>query len=141
MWRGATSNLAGAVCDGAGRYVLTPRIESYLNRGHTVVGEVPSEIVGARCFVRIQPVDKPGVPREEFRYLNSKYSIWEYWNFVFHRLVLRDGWQEDEWDWDLYLLEDEHAPATSESEFLAILTRWVPDPSCLLHQADSDCPV
>jgi hypothetical protein len=34
---------------------------------------------------------KPGVPREEYRYLNSKYLMWEYWDHEFRRMVLCSG--------------------------------------------------
>jgi hypothetical protein len=93
-----------------------------------------------RRFVRICPVAKPGVPREETRYLNSRYSMWQYWNYAFRRMTLRAGWETDEWNYDRYLVKDEKETTTSESEFEALLGKWVPDVTMLRHIQDSECP-
>ena len=31
-------------------------------------------------------------------------SLWEYWDFEFRRIVLRAGWELDEWNYNKYLL-------------------------------------
>jgi hypothetical protein len=120
--------------------MLSPKIENYLNKGYNVAAEVPTGDPGARCFVRIRAIAKPGVPREEVRYLNSRYSMWQYWNYSFRRMVLRSGWEIDEWNYDRYLVGDERCETTTEAEFLEVLRRWVSDPASLRHVRDSECP-
>jgi hypothetical protein len=120
--------------------VLTTNIVNHLNNGDAVAAEVPSRDPGTRCFVCIRPVENPAVPREEFRYLNSKYSMWEYWSYQFRRIVLRDGWETDEWNYDLYLVDDERILTLTETEFLDALMHWVPDPERLRHHSESECP-
>ena len=120
--------------------MLRPKIENYLNRGDSVATEVATRDLGTRCFVRIRAMAKTGVPREEGRYLNSRYSMWQYWNYEFRRMVLRSGWESDEWNYDRYLVGDERSETTTEAEFLQVLERWVPDPASLRHVHDSECP-
>ncbi len=120
--------------------MLTPEIANYLNKGTKLVAEVPSHVPGARCFVRIRSIDKPGVPREEFRYMNSRYSMWEYWNYEFRRMALRPGWETNQWDYDLYLVQDERVVTHTEVEFFDTLARWIPDPSRLVTEWESACP-
>jgi hypothetical protein len=119
---------------------LPSKIESFLNNGDAVVAEVPLPVPGQRCFVRIRPVANPDIAREEQRYLNSKVSLWDYWHFSFRRLVLRPGWETDEWNYDRYLISDERATSASESEFFGALLPWVPDLELLQHSQDSKCP-
>jgi hypothetical protein len=118
------------------------KISAYLNHGDVVVAEVHSEVPGARCFVRIRPRPNPEVPREERRYLNSKFTMWEYWHYQFRRMLLRPGWEAPEFqnDYDLFLLQDEKRETQTESDFYELLTEWVPDLSALKHVCDSDCP-
>lgn len=101
---------------------------------------MPSLQAGIRCFVRIQPVPKPGIPREEHRYLNSKWSIWEYWNFEFRRLSLRDGWVEDEWNWDLYLVRDERRSTSDAISFAELLKEWDLEQATFVHSTESESP-
>jgi hypothetical protein len=128
------------VSKGGSEHVLTPKIANHLNKGTELVAEVSSDVPGTLCFVRIRSIDKPGVPREEFRYINSKYSMWEYWNYEFRRMVLRPGWETDQWNYDLYLVQDERVVTNTEVEFLDTLTRWIPDPNCLVTARESTCP-
>jgi hypothetical protein len=66
--------------------------------------------------------------------------MWEYWNYRFRRMVLRGGWENDEWNYDRYLVEDETVSTSTNVEFFDALARWVPDPARLLHYSESDCP-
>jgi hypothetical protein len=120
--------------------MLTPEMTNYLNKGILVAAEVPSSIPSTRCFVRIRAIDKPGVPREEYRYLNSRYSMWEYWNYEFRRMVLRSGWEENEWDYDCYLAQDERILTRTEAEFFAVLARWISEPDRQRVYRESECP-
>jgi len=120
--------------------MLPPKIENHLNNGYPVAAEVPTHEPGTRCFVRVRAVAKPDVPREEARYLNSRYSMWQYWDYEFRRMVLRTGWETDEWNYDRYLVADERCRTTTEAEFLEALNRWAPDPADLRHLSDSECP-
>ena len=119
--------------------MLPPKIENYLNKGYTVAAEVEPE-QGNRCFVRIRAIAKPDIPREASRYVNSKYSIWDYWSFEFRRIVLRSGWEQDGWNYDRYLINDEKRATANEFEFLETLNRWIPDATKLQHIQDSSCP-
>lgn len=119
---------------------LPEEIAGYLNSGYSVAAEVPISGDGLRCFVRIKPVPKPGVPRDERRYLNSRYSMWEYWDFSFRRMVLRHGWESNEFDYDLYLTQDERLTTSDESDFAALLSIWISDNGLLHHIQDSECP-
>jgi hypothetical protein len=47
--------------------MLSERITSLLNVGDCVAAEVPSDRPRTRCFVRIRPIPKPGIAREERR--------------------------------------------------------------------------
>lgn len=119
---------------------LTTRIENYLNNGDSVIAELPADEDGNRTFVRIRPFIKPGIPREEHRYLNSKYSMWEYWNFEFRRMKLKPGWESHDWDYDLYLIEDSRKTSDNILAFYTIATTWIADLSLLVHNLDSGCP-
>ena len=119
---------------------LPEKIAAHLNNGHAVAAEISSPIQGVRSFVRIRPVPKAGVPREERRYLNSRYDMWQYWDYSFRRMILRSGWEADEWNYDKYLVRDENETATSEPAFASLLSKWVPDTASLRHIQDSECP-
>lgn len=119
---------------------MPPRIANYLNRGYAVAAELEAN-PGTRCFVSIRPIGKPGTLREEpHRYLNSPLGIFEYWELQIRRMVLRAGWESDEWNYDRYLLDDQQCRTTTEAEFHAAIQRWVPDTSLLQHYSDSECP-
>jgi hypothetical protein len=120
--------------------MLPARISAYLNAGDTVVVETSTEDFGEATFVRVRPVPKPGVPREERRYLNSAWSQWEYWDFEFRRLVLQDGWRDDEWNFDRYIIEDGRRLAIDQATFEAALNDWVPDVARFKHISESACP-
>lgn len=120
--------------------MLTKRIVGFLNAGDMVVAEVPTAQQSTRCFVRIRPVPSFGVPREERRYLNSRWSMWEYWDFEFRRLVLRDGWKDEEWDYDHYIIEDQRKTTIDSSTFDQTLEAWAPDPASFLHSTESEYP-
>jgi hypothetical protein len=120
--------------------MLPARIASFLNAGDAVVADVGVDEVSTRRFTRIRPVPKPGVPREERRYLNSTWSVWEYWDFEFRRLTLRDGWQENEWDYDHYIVNDERLVAIDEASFKRALDQWVPNVAMLVHVTESAFP-
>jgi hypothetical protein len=110
--------------------VLAARIIDFLNAGDTVVAEVSGVRPDtARCFVRVRPVPKPGVPREERRYLNSSWSMWEYWDFEFRLLVLKDGWMQDEWNYDRYIIEDQRRTTHDPESFDRVLADLVPEPA------------
>jgi hypothetical protein len=120
--------------------VLPENLRNYLNQGDPVAAELDSSVDGTRCFVRIRAHANPAVPREPVRYLNSRYSLWDYWFFEFRRMVLRSGWEVDEWNYDRYLVSDERLATKSEAEFADALMRWVPDPERLRHYWESSCP-
>jgi hypothetical protein len=120
--------------------MVTSRIAALLNRGYPVAVEVRSDVLDARSFVHIRRLDKPGVPREELRYLNSQYSMWDYWDYEFRRMVLRTGWANDEWNYDRYLVRDEKVLTSTESAFSEVLIRWVPEPEGLRPLWESECP-
>jgi len=115
-------------------------VMNYLNRGYIVAAGFEADL-GAQGFVRIRPVPKPGVPREEpYRFLNSKYGIFDYWSFSFRRMVLSPAWKEDENNYDHYLLSDERCETRSEADFWNAVAQLVPDPSQLKHVQESECP-
>jgi hypothetical protein len=120
--------------------MLPTRIANYLNAGDTVVAELPSADAGTTCFVRIRAIAKPGIPREPRRYLNSTWSMWEYWDFEFRRFLLREGWRDNEWDYDRYIVEDQRLATHDESAFEQVLQRWIPDVAHLRHVTESICP-
>lgn len=120
--------------------MLSPRIEAFLNAGDAIVAEIPAGAAATRCFVRIRPTPKPGVPREECRYLNSTWSMWEYWDFSFRRLTLRNGWQEDEWNYDQYILDDQRKVTVDAANFGRVLAEWVPSQDLFKHVSESECP-
>ncbi len=120
--------------------MLTPRIFGVLNNGYIVAAELEASQPGTRCFVSIQPIANPDIPREEYRYLNSKYSIWEYWHFVFHRMVLRSGWEGHDSDYDFWLVEENRVKTITEIAFYEALARWIPDARALLPYWESECP-
>ncbi|QJR13547.1 hypothetical protein [Usitatibacter palustris] len=119
--------------------MLPKRIEGFLNTGDTVIADILAE-GGTRCFVRIRPVPNPSVPREERRYLNSRWSMWEYWWYDFRRMELRPGWEELSDDYDMFLVTDEAIRTKSEVEFYVALRKWVPPTVELQHFWDSACP-
>jgi len=121
--------------------MLPLRIEGFLNAGATVVAETSPAGTQQTCFVQIQPLPKPGVPREERRYLNSTWSMWEYWDFEFRRVVLRPGWQDYEADYDLYLAGDECLVTVDEARFHTALLDWIPNVERLRHSSESSCPL
>ena len=120
--------------------MLTLRIVNYLNKGVDLAAEVPSSDPETRCFVRIRAMAKPGVPREEYRYLNSRYSMWEYWDYEFRRMVLCSGWESDEWNYDRYLVQNVTLVTRTEAEFFGALMRWLPEPESLQPLRYSACP-
>lgn len=67
--------------------MLTLQIVNYLNKSTDLAAEVPPSDPETRCFVRIWAMMKRGVQREEYRYLNSRRSMWEYWDYEFRRMV------------------------------------------------------
>jgi hypothetical protein len=77
---------------------LPEKIADHLNNGVVVAAEVAEPSGELRSFVRIRPVPKAGVAREERRYLNSPYNMWQYWDYAFRRMALRSGWETDEWN-------------------------------------------
>ena len=120
--------------------MIPTRILGFLNFGDSVVAEVPASHHGNECFVRICPHAKPGVPREEPRYLNSNLSMWEYWDFEFHRFELKANWRSDQWNHDRYLVDQSRATASNEVLFLRQIAAWVPDVQALVHDSESECP-
>jgi hypothetical protein len=119
---------------------VPPNIANYLNRGYVVAAELEAT-PPTRCFVRIRPIAKPGTRREEpHRFLNSPIDLFEYWEFSFRRMVLRAGWEADEWNYDRYLLEDEQCHTITEAEFHCAIQRWIPDTKLLRHSSESPCP-
>ena len=123
------------------RTKLPSKISAYLNQGDSVIAELATGKPDTRCFVEILPVPNPAIPREEARYLNSRHSMWEYWHYIFRRIVLRAGWEFENMDYDHYLLENEIIKTQTEAEFVATLAKWVPDPTTLRHHFESDCPI
>lgn len=120
--------------------MLDRRILDYLNQGDTVAVETSEALEQMRSFVRIRPMPNPAIARQERRFINSPYPIWEYWFFEFRRLTLRPGWETDEWNYDRYLVHDERRMTQSEAEFLETLKEWVPAPQRLVHVTKSPCP-
>jgi hypothetical protein len=105
-----------------------------------VAAELATTPNGHRCFLSILPKPKHGVQREPVRYLNSQYSIWEYWDFLFRWIELRPGWELEPLDWDLFLAKHEEVTTRTSKDFFGALSRWVDDPKLLRHHLDSDCP-
>jgi len=120
--------------------MLPPRIGHFLNAGNSVAAELPAIERGTRCFVRIRAIPKPGIPREERRYLNSTWSMWEYWDFEFRRMVLRSGWEMDEWNYDKYIIEDQRRTTHDDKGFTAALEEWIPNVELFKHISESECP-
>ena len=120
--------------------MLPKRVFEFLNHGDIVAAEVPVEPSGTRCFVRIRPVPKPGVPRDERRYLNSTWSTWEYWDFEFRRFTLQEGWEGDEWNYDRYIVSDARRTTYDPASFQLLLAEWIPDAALLQHISESPCP-
>jgi hypothetical protein len=120
--------------------MLPLQIINYLNKGIDLAAEVPPSDPETRCFVRIRAMAKPGLQREEYRYLNSRYSMWEYWDYEFRRMVLGSGWESDEWNYDRYLVQNETIVTRTEAEFFSAMTRWLPEPERLQPVRYSACP-
>jgi len=120
--------------------MLPKRVFEFLNNGDSVAAEVPAQPSGMRCFVRIRPLPKPGVPRDARRYLNSAWSTWEYWDFEFRRFTLREGWEEDEWNYDRYITNDARRTTFDPASFQSLLAEWLPDAELLQHISESPCP-
>lgn len=120
---------------------LPRRIWDFLNAGDAVVAEVAMPEADSRCFVQMRGISKPGIPREQRRYLNSQWSIWEYWDFAFRRIALREGWEANENDYDLYLREDVRRQTRTEEEFMAALAELVPADAAFVHARESACPL
>jgi hypothetical protein len=120
--------------------MLTARIEALLNAGETVAAEVAWASPTSRTFLRIKPIPKPGVPREKVRYLNSTWSMWEYWDFELRRFELRQGWEEDEWNYDRFIVQDERIKAVDQATFIQALARWAPEAIRFQHIQESPCP-
>lgn len=117
-----------------------------MNAGDTVVAETSAANAVLTSFVQIRPLPKPGVPCEERRYLNSTWSMWEYWDFEFRRVVLRHGWRDHEADYDQYLADDVRVDdvrviTVDEARFKAALSNWIPDAEWLKHITESSCPL
>jgi hypothetical protein len=121
--------------------MLPKRIEDFLNSGDAVVVETSPQEAELTSFVQVRPLPKPGVPREERRYLNSTWSRWEYWDFEFRRVILRRGWRDDEEDYDRYIVEDSRVLTVDETTFDAALRNWVVDTDGFLHTTESSCPL
>jgi hypothetical protein len=121
--------------------MLPKRIENFLNAGDAVVAETSATGAELTCFVQIRALPKPGVPREERRYLNSTWSMWEYWDFEFRRVVLRPGWRGHDADYGHYLAEDTRVLAIDEARFNAALRDWIPDVGRLMHDTESSSPL
>lgn len=66
--------------------------------------------------------------------------MWEYWNFEFRRFSLRDGWKEDEWNYDRYIVQDERRNTTDAASFESLLHEWRLDTADFLHVTESECP-
>ncbi len=121
--------------------MLPKRIDNFLNAGDLVVAETSADDAELTCFVQVRPLPKPGVPREERRYLNSAWSKWEYWDFEFRRVVLRRGWRDDEADYDRYVAEDTRVLTADEAAFDAALRDWVADTEAFRHITESPSPL
>jgi hypothetical protein len=119
---------------------LPKKIHDSLNRGEVVAAELATTLQGHRCFLSIVPVPKLGVPREPVRYINSRYSIWEYWSFLFRWIELRPGWELAPLDFDLFLASSEEVRTHTSDDFFDALARWLHDPDLLRHHLDCDCP-
>ena len=55
-------------------------------------------------------------------------------------MVLVGSWESDEWDYDRYLVQNETVVTRTETEFLAALARWLPEPGRLQLRRYSACP-
>src|SRR5471032_897773 len=121
--------------------MLPKRIDNFLNAGDVVVAETSTDDAELTSFVQVRPLPKPGVPREERRYLNSTWSKWEYWDFEFRRVVLRRGWRDDEADYDRYVVEDTRVLTADEAAFDAALRDWVADAEAFKHITESPSPL
>jgi hypothetical protein len=66
--------------------------------------------------------------------------MWEYWDFAFRRLTLRDGWQEDEWNYDRFIIDDQQRVTVDPAAFQATLAEWVPSAVPFKHVTESECP-
>ena len=74
---------------------LPEKLAGYLNNGDAVAAVGAAPIQGVHSFVRIRAVPKSGVPREDRRYLNSPYDMWQFWDYLFRRMILRAGWERE----------------------------------------------
>ncbi|MFG6486737.1 hypothetical protein ACG04R_08650 [Roseateles sp. BYS78W] len=121
--------------------MLPRRIENFLNAGDAIVAETSTSGAEWTTFVQIRGLPKPGVPREARRYLNSTWSMWEYWDFEFRRIVLRTGWRDNEADYDLYTVDDARVVTVDETTFNTALSNWIADVTQLRHNTESPCPL
>lgn len=121
--------------------VLSRRIMDFLNAGDVVAAQLAADHSGSEGFVCIFPQAKPAVPRESARYLNSTWSIWEYWDFQFKEIRLRNGWRNDEWNYDRYITNQRseltHTPVAFESALQKFNTAGLE----FQHISESACPL
>lgn len=72
--------------------------------------------------------------------MNSKYDMWQYWDYAFRRIVLQAGWEKDEWNYDRYLVEDQSDTVSDRARFTVLMDRWIPDVGALKLATETDLP-
>jgi hypothetical protein len=118
---------------------LPEQIAAHLNNGYAVAAEVAVPIGALRSFVRIRPVPKPGVAREERRYLNSRYDMWQYWNYACRRIVLHSGWEADEWNYDNEKSPGGQMSARGKMAMVTLGGRLMLSAACVVRRSDFVC--
>jgi hypothetical protein len=66
--------------------------------------------------------------------------MWEYWDFEFRNLELTPGWEDDEWNYDRFIVADQHLLTHDQDSFSRVLADWVKNSESLTHMSESACP-
>lgn len=121
--------------------VMNEQAIAHLNRGEAISAEIPATQPDNRAFVAILPAKRADAPTEKYRYLNSRYSMFELYEFHLIRMELRRGFEQYEDDFDYFIVSKERGVARSQKELDAEVREWLPEGIELIYNGNTDCPL